>query len=179
MDPVAQSKRGASNGGGPTPSSKPNGVPEWEVGNCVARAQDAPDSFELVECEDDSAVAKVIAKTHSDLLENEPACPPGTDVIVNVERTFGAACLRNLSDPHPGDPGMGGGQLFAGDCIALRGRDIQETRCDASGSTAPQYRVVGLTKNSGDCPPETSDVLELTLSIGQRRYSVICAQSLE
>ncbi|MFJ4091643.1 hypothetical protein ACIPYS_08685 [Kitasatospora sp. NPDC089913] len=91
-----------------------------------------------------------------------PACKDDTDFVLdlgpNLVRASGGiarpglneayACLRNLNAPHPGDPGQGGGPMIGvGDCVVKAtgtdGRAFgRETKCDGTGSSEPEYKVV-------------------------------------
>ena len=179
---------GDGTGNTPEQTTEASAGGEWKVGSCATPdPENPPDGYKVVDCDDASATVKVLALTDPSILGEEPDCPPGTDIILNIETIFGpddedrsglptdTACLRNLSGDHPGDPGMGGGQLVVQDCIALPGGSIEETRCDGTGSLPPEYTVVGLTTSSAECPPQTTDPIELSPSLEQK-FTVICGQ---
>ncbi|MDQ3988527.1 MAG: hypothetical protein M3291_04905 [Actinomycetota bacterium] len=185
---VAVSGCSAGGGGGdPTPTETTAAAGgEWKVGSCATpNPERPPDGYKVIDCDDGAATVEVLAITDAAIL-GEPECPSGTDIIIEIETFFGTddqpgsglptntACMRNLSGDHPGDPGMGGGQLLTGDCIALPGGNIEETRCDGAGQSPPEYRVAALVDNTTLCPPETTDPIELAPSFGQRPYNVIC-----
>jgi hypothetical protein len=97
-------------------------------------------------------------------------CPEGTDVVFQKDGHAGgetqAVCARNLSDDHPGDPGMGGGQLMTGDCVD---KDGHEVACSSDGAR----EVTGLMVGGGECPEGTKDELQLGFD-AQRSYETIC-----
>lgn len=75
-------------------------------------------------------------------------------------------CLRNLQPPHPGDPGVGGGQLLVGDCFNIAaGGEIGEVACDGSGTAAPENRLLAVTATTAECPPETTEPIEVITAL--------------
>ncbi|GAA3442203.1 hypothetical protein [Planomonospora venezuelensis] len=129
----------------------------WRQGACVGRNGSV---FRLVPCgEADGRVISVVGGRPAD-------CPGETDEIVRIRvasetgeqfspslRTDRTACVRNLRQPHPGDPGEGGGVLRPGDCLALRGG---ERPCSASGWYG---RVLALVDRTDECPRRALDAL--------------------
>lgn len=122
-----------------------------------------------------------------------PYCPAGTDVVADgaegplsggrIDGPASVWCLRNLAPPHPGDPGMGGGELVAEDCFALgepggggaeEGATVTEVPC-AGGATAPQYRLRATASRTEDCPAKGSTPIELTTP----RRLVLCGEALD
>ncbi|MCX4755312.1 hypothetical protein [Kitasatospora purpeofusca] len=127
-----------------------------------------PATYGPVPCESLTAVAQVVSRTRTALPRSSvpavkrPACKDDTDFVLdlgpNLARANGRtaqlyekeayACLRNLKAPHPGDPGQGGGPMIGvGDCIvgapAANGDPSgREIRCDATGPSKPQYKIV-------------------------------------
>ncbi|MFJ1792454.1 LppU/SCO3897 family protein [Kitasatospora griseola] len=117
--------------------------------------------YETVPCDSPNAEAKVTKRSGTltgvaAALPRGADCPDGTDValdltqndLTNVTRNRAAwACLRNLHDPHPGEPGGGGGPgIVVGDCVyavksASGSGSVAETRCDGQGEHKPEYKV--------------------------------------
>ncbi len=97
-------------------------------------------------------------------------CPAGTDVVFQKDGQAGgdtqAVCARNLSDDHPGDPGMGGGQLMTGDCVDENGGELA---CSSDGA----HKVTGLIVGTAECPEGSADKLELGFDAA-RSYETIC-----
>ncbi|MFJ8433906.1 hypothetical protein ACIQ9P_21660 [Kitasatospora sp. NPDC094019] len=128
----------------------------------------APAGFGPVPCDSRSAVARVTSRSRTTLATaavravQRPACEDTTDFVLdlgpNLVRASGGiarpgmdeayACLRNLNAPHPGDPGQGGGPMIGvGDCVvkttSTGGKAIgRETKCDGTGGSKPEYKVV-------------------------------------
>ncbi len=123
----------------------------WIEGACVRREGT---TVGLATCDRSSGRVSRIAAA-------PPRCPADTDEFVSLGpgRT---ACVRNTREPHPGDPGNGGGLLRAGDCIAFAGG---ERACAAKGWYG---RVTGVAGSQRQCPQGTADTLKL------RGGSVVC-----
>lgn len=128
----------------------------------------SPATYGPVPCESRTAVAQVTSRTRTAPARSHvpaarrPACKDDTDFVLdlgpNLARANGGtvrpydpeayACLRNLKAPHPGDPGQGGGPMIGvGDCIvrttAADGEPSgREVKCDATGPSKPQYKIV-------------------------------------
>ncbi|MFJ9035681.1 hypothetical protein ACIRF8_03705 [Streptomyces sp. NPDC102406] len=137
------------------------------VGECGSRGRT---SFDEVPCGSESAVARVAARFEGGATVG-PACPPRTDFVLHISEdrpasdengdgtvARGYACMRNLEEPHPGDPGAGGGpRTIVGDCVYTAGEGrVRETACDGSGERAPQYRVRSAVPARPDCPASTA-----------------------
>lgn len=122
------------------PPARPQLTLRWAEGSCASRTGSR---FDLVPC--DAGVATVIAIA-------DP-CPAPTDLVVDIGQGR-TACLRNHRAPHPGDPGMGGGVVRAGDCVTSDGR---ERPCTTKGWYGRAVAVV-----PERCPAGTRDALELS-----------------
>lgn len=142
-----------------------------EIGDCFG--VDPEDLNRLVpeDCDDPAATVEILSMEL--MVASEPECPPGTDVLIEAQQgsVFEGTivglpetwCLRNLEPPHPGDLGMGGGQLLAGDCFYVSaGNEIIEVACDGSGTGMPENRLLAVVESTGECPAETTDPIELT-----------------
>ncbi|HEY3479200.1 MAG TPA: hypothetical protein VGL02_09915 [Streptomyces sp.] len=139
-------------------------------GSCVTEVPADPTGLEnpsSVDCSSPLAVAKVLSREPFDLLKIT-TCPKSSetaDKLWQVNRLgtgkdagkleYAALCLRNLSAPHPGDPGQGGGpNIVKGDCLVTHknvlalstGSDTStvETACNSTGYDAPNYKVIGM-----------------------------------
>ncbi|MGW1869218.1 hypothetical protein ACWCPS_27115 [Streptomyces mauvecolor] len=129
-------------------------------------------------CTSERAVAKVLARRNGPVAKGATVdCPLYTDFVLYVSESVpsaaasgegsvsrGYACMRNLEQPHPGDPGMGGGPYtVVGDCVYAAAEDqVRETPCDGSGAHAPQYRVVSAVATRPECPSSTRLYVQLT-----------------
>ncbi|MEB3965315.1 hypothetical protein OKJ48_34570 [Streptomyces kunmingensis] len=137
------------------------------VGECSSRGRA---SFNEVLCRSESAVARVLARYDGGSAQG-PACPARTDFVLHISESRpssdengdgsvarGYACMRNLEEPHPGDPGGGGGpRTIVGDCVYSAGEgQVRETACDGSGERLPQYRVRSAVATRAACPPDTA-----------------------
>ena len=158
---------------GPDTSEEPGAT--WAVDSCAGpdpTAEDidaATDTYRPLTCDDPEATVTVL-DIQDAVSVAQVHCPTGTDVIFQKDGQAGgdtqAVCARNLSDDHPGDPGMGGGQLVTGDCV---NGDGGEVACSADGAR----KVTGLTVGGGDCPDGSVDQLELGFDPA-RSYETIC-----
>ncbi|MFD2797167.1 hypothetical protein ACFS27_26655 [Promicromonospora vindobonensis] len=147
----------------------------WAVDACAGpdpTAKDAgaaTDTYRPLTCDDAEATVTVL-DIQDAVSVGQAHCPTGTDLVFQKDGKAGgvtqAVCARNLSDDHPGDPGMGGGQLVIGDCV---NEDGQEAKCSAEDTR----KVAGLTIGGSKCPDGTSDRLELGFD-AQRSYETIC-----
>ncbi|MFB9522625.1 hypothetical protein [Streptomyces cremeus] len=132
-----------------------------------------------VSCRSERAAAKVTAR-YNGQAGNGPSCPATTDFVLHISEARppgdtrgdengdgvvprGYACMRNLTDPHPGDPGGGGGpHTIVGDCLyGAGGGQVEETPCDGSGGRSPEYRVSRAVDARPDCPPATRLYVQL------------------
>jgi hypothetical protein len=142
-----------------------------EIGDCLGPDSEDPSGFVPEDCEDPAATVEILAMEL--MAGSEPECPPGTDVLIEAQQgsVFEGTimglpetwCLRNLEPPHPGDLGMGGGQLLAGDCFYVSaGNEIVEVACDGRGTATPENRLLAVVESTAECPPETTDPIELS-----------------
>lgn len=175
--------RGTSGTSSSSPSSSSaSHSGEWKVGDCGGPdPDDAPNGYKAFGCGDPGATFKALDIQAAGFLPDSIQCPAGTDLIIQVSVSYGSSkskgggiptktvCGRNLSASHPGDPGAGGGQLVTGDCVTDTAKEVP---CASAGSGA--YKVLGLTKQTSQCPSGTTEPMRLTLAIG-RPYDVICA----
>lgn len=158
---------------GPDSSEEPTAV--WAVDSCAGpdpSAEDvgaATDTYRPLPCDDPEATVTVL-DIQDAVSVGQVHCPAGADVVFQKDGQAGgetqAVCARNLSDDHPGDPGMGGGQLVTGDCV---NGDGGEVACSADDAR----KVTGLMVGGGTCPDGTADELELGFD-AQRSYETIC-----
>jgi hypothetical protein len=145
-----------------------------EVGECAAAVEGTPWQYVYRPCEDGRATVRLTQT----LTSPPPAgtrCPDGTDTVAQVTQDAGSAggagalwCLRNLSAPHPGEPGAGGGQLMVGDCLgtASNGSSV-EVPCEG-GDPSPDYRVGWMPDAAGACPTESVAAIDLQVPFPAR-----------
>ncbi|MET9520179.1 hypothetical protein [Streptomyces sp. NPDC002994] len=145
------------------------------VGECSSRGRD----FREVSCASEKAAARVLARHEGPHAEG-PACPARTDFVLHISESLsesrssfdedgdgavprGFACMRNLEQPHPGDPGNGGGpRTVVGDCVyTARKGQVKETPCDGSGEMAPEFEVVAAVQRRAQCPSATALYVQL------------------
>ncbi|MFI7414784.1 hypothetical protein ACIBU0_39730 [Streptomyces sp. NPDC049627] len=132
-------------------------------------------SFTEVPCGGERAAARVVAR-HDGTVGDGPLCPGTTDFVLHISeqsRTSdedgdgaipqGYACMRNLTPPHPGDPGGGGGpRTIVGDCVYSSGDgQVRETACDGTGRREPQYKVAKAVDGRAECPLSTALYVQL------------------
>ena len=150
----------------------------YEIDDCAGPDPSrGADAYRQFDCDEDGATVKVIALQPASFGITEPDCPSGTDEIITVETTYSESstsgipsqtlCVRNLTGDHPGDPGMGGGQLKEQDCISAD-ESIAEIPCGPGA-----LKVLAFANSTTECPPETTDPIELQFQVGLD-YSVIC-----
>ncbi|WP_129784172.1 hypothetical protein [Promicromonospora panici] len=158
---------------GPDTSEEPGAT--WAVDSCAGpdpSAEDidaATDTYRPLSCDDPEATVTVL-DIQDAVSVAQVHCPAGTDIVFQKSGQAGgdtqAVCARNLSDDHPGDPGMGGGQLVTGDCV---NGDGGEVTCSEDGAR----KVTGLMVGGAECPDGTVDQLELGFDAA-RSYETIC-----
>ncbi|GAA2661866.1 hypothetical protein GCM10010307_80440 [Streptomyces vastus] len=127
-------------------------------------------SFTEVLCGSERAAARVVAR-HDGKVSEGPACPATTDFVLHISEQKpsagedgdgavpqGYACMRNLENPHPGDPGGGGGpRTIVGDCVYSAGEgEVRETACDGKGEKSPEYKVTSAVEKRTQCPASTA-----------------------
>lgn len=132
-------------------------------------------SFTEVPCTSERAAARVVARQDGRVGDGPP-CPGTTDFVLHISeqsRTSdedgdgaipqGYACMRNLTPPHPGDPGGGGGpRTIVGDCVYSSGDgQVRETSCDGEGRQKPQYEVTKAVDKRAKCPLSTALYVQL------------------
>lgn len=132
-------------------------------------------SFTEVPCTSERAAARVVAR-HDGTTADGPPCPATTDFVLHISEQSqisdedgdgavpqGYACMRNLEQPHPGDPGGGGGpRTIVGDCVYGSGSgQVRETACDGKGARKPQYKVVKAVAERSQCPLSTALYVQL------------------
>lgn len=175
----------------PAPAvSPPLGNTSFARGSCVADDPLASEDTAFlaeVSCTDPGAFAKVVEREAFGVTKasNCPKEAENADRLIQLSRLgtgkdagkpqYAPVCLRNLTAPHPGDPGRGGGpNIIKGDCLVEKksfrlplngpgsGTSTVETACDGTGADAPDYRVIAMGtttivrggKNI-PCPPAT------------------------
>jgi hypothetical protein len=132
-------------------------------------------SFTEVPCTGERAAARVVAR-HDGRVGDGPLCPGTTDFVLHISEQSrgsdedgdgaipqGYACMRNLTPPHPGDPGGGGGpRTIVGDCVYSSGDgQVRETSCDGKAKQQPQYKVTKAVAKRAKCPLSTALYVQL------------------
>lgn len=154
------------------------------IGDCLRPDPDHDGGFLQADCGGGRATVEIV-----DIVEGTgtgPRCPAGTDVVADaaagpvsggrIEGPEAVWCLRNLDEPHPGDAGMGGGELVVGDCFVVAGEgaaDVTEVPC-AGGAQEAQYRLLASASRTEDCPADGSEPIELA----EPRLLVLCGEPL-
>ncbi|MDF9813350.1 hypothetical protein [Streptomyces sp. SPB162] len=192
--------QGAAGGGAgvgsvdPSPAPAPIGAEGTFLAEGACAQSDPLDSYREVACSDPYAIARVTVRFHGlppDASTPSPAtratstaltvragsgCPETTDFVLTVSsgRSPGYACMRKLDDPHPGDPGAGGGpRTIVGDCVYATGAGrVKETACDGSSRNKPGYQVGSIAPDRARCPQGTA----LFVSVGPA--GIGCARRL-
>jgi hypothetical protein len=132
-------------------------------------------SFTEVSCSSERAAARVVARFDGRVGDGPP-CPGTTDFVLHISEQSpssdedgdgavpqGYACMRNLTPPHPGDPGGGGGpRTIVGDCVYSSGDgQVRETACDGKGEKKPEYKVAKAVASRAKCPMSTALYVQL------------------
>ncbi|MBG0817192.1 hypothetical protein [Planomonospora sp. ID82291] len=105
---------------------------QWVAGQCIDARWDVHghdlDStasaigVDAVPCSSGQAAARILKAVGGDEDAALASCPIATDKI-RPAPDGGWICARNLTAPHPGDPGGGSGILRVGDCLYADGDD--------------------------------------------------------
>lgn len=149
----------------------------WAVESCAGpepspTATDGAGTYRPLPCDDAEATVSIL-DIQDAVSVAQLHCPSGTDVVFQKDGQAGgntqAVCARNLSDDHPGDPGKGGGQLAAGDCVDDQGGELA---CASKGA----HKVTALIVSGMQCPKGTADKLELGFD-ASRSFETICLGS--
>ncbi|HET6857712.1 MAG TPA: hypothetical protein VFH94_11540 [Streptomyces sp.] len=162
---------GSAAGSTSTVSPSGYGATFLDVGECSSRGRD----FREVSCGSEKASARVLNR-HDGRPAEGALCPATTDFVLHISESRpafdedgdgavprGYACMRNLEEPHPGDPGRGGGpRTVVGDCLyTAREGQVKETPCDGSGESAPKFEVTDAVARRAQCPPSTRLFVQL------------------
>ncbi|MFG1606841.1 hypothetical protein [Actinoplanes sp. NPDC049265] len=156
---------GVEHGGGPeAPVRPPDYSTPLRESDCVTQAGGGWHKVACSAPEAQAQVTKVSTAEGNQRFTSRPDCPPRTDLAlsqpgnVGGTSTLGYFCARNLREPHPGDPGRGGGTIDAGDCVNVDGKSIDEVPCDGSGGT-PRYQLTQISPKP--CPHGTDQSFSL------------------
>ncbi|WP_157438362.1 LppU/SCO3897 family protein [Actinomadura latina] len=138
-----------------------------------------------VSCDDAAAKAKVVkitgegeASGFTMTSRSEPDCPDRTDGVTNVrgkdtDKHYYEACVRNLKDPHPGDPGAGGAFLSAGDCVSSGSIGFGKEQACAR----PNWygKIIARVDAEASCPAKTLEVMKMrSFGGGDLARPVLC-----
>jgi hypothetical protein len=110
------------------------------VGDCLEHL--AGSKLRKVKCSSSLADARVTQVLKGEALADNSidGCPDDTDGGATF--VSDVACYRNLSSPHPGDPGNGGGVFRAGDCFHVTQSQVTEVKCgDATATETLAFRA--------------------------------------
>jgi hypothetical protein len=158
----------------PGGSTTPTGA--WKAGQCVSSevrvGDQAGKAFRRTGCGETDAKAKVLKMT-STVLMGPTDCPDDTDAMISIDQSGShsikvgqdVACIRNLSAPHPGDVGQGGGVFRAGDCVLdpQQSSKLQEAPC-----ASPHWgTVLRWEADATSCP--TGESYEAVPLFGSKR----------
>ena len=173
-------------GGDDPPAGSEKVTAASSVGDCLRRDPQRPGGYLQAGCATSRATVEI-----TDIVDGDgsgPHCPAGTDALADaaegpvsggeIDGPATIWCLRNLDEPHPGDPGVGGGELVTGDCFVLGAAgaeatsDVRELPCD--GEATPQYELLATVTRSEDCPPRDAQPIEMA----SPRFVVLCGRSL-
>ncbi len=116
--------RGTANAGAERPDEP------LRLGDCVRREDTVGTRYVRVRCTDFRAYGNVIGVVKGSPTGTE-ACAADTDFFAS--QPAAVVCLRQLSGPHPGDPGRGGGVYRSGDCVTTDVTSgVSEVPCDSA-----------------------------------------------
>ncbi|MFJ4968295.1 hypothetical protein [Streptomyces sp. NPDC088755] len=118
----------------PVPTEpEPIGKNAFAAGKCVTAdsAATTSEGYRETPCTDADAVAEVLVRGESSAYESArcPAEAAHADLAIVLtlpvddsgQKQYAPVCLRNLTAPHPGAPGAGGGpNIIKGDCLQER-----------------------------------------------------------
>ena len=169
--------------GGPVVIPDPDAL--VRAGCAAPLTDDDPTDYVGVRCDDPKATVLILDIVGPVDPPGRPSCPFGTDHMIElysppiteplpedddeepeepeVDRIL---CARDLLPPHPGDPGAGGGQIVAGDCIHVTDdEEIVEVPCDGSGDYSADLKILAIVKKPDDCPDGTVEGQEATANV--------------
>ncbi|WP_433040767.1 hypothetical protein [Dactylosporangium sp. CS-033363] len=165
----------------------------WNVGSCIyvsknswtrptpspltpeiKRAIEQSKQYSPIGCDDAKALAKITAVgtvgTAAGGQAGGDGCPDDTDLAVQEKSAVNGSsgkvyCTRNVKDPHPGDPGGGGGAIVAGDCVYVGSTNAARALNDqiAEEACAEGYfgKVTARAADKQGCPAETITRVEV------------------
>ena len=146
----------------------------WKAGQCLSSevhvGDQAGKAFRRIGCDSSEAKAKVTKMTAIVLTGSTADCPEDTDAMVSVDQSGShsikvgneIACIRNLSAPHPGDVGQGGGLFRAGDCIL---DPEQSSRLEETPCASPHWgTVLQWAASTTGCPTGGSTAVVHTVA---------------
>ncbi|NRQ40330.1 hypothetical protein HII36_52190 [Nonomuraea sp. NN258] len=160
----------------PTPVAPP--VDNLIAADCVRKAVEpdgspvsTSDRYQGTRCTDPLAIGKIVGIEAQDeitmRLGRKPRCADHTDFQIEEVTTIPEAltasertiyCIRNLTGPHPGDPGNGGGVIRKGDCLTKGGKELA-----CSTKKGRYWKVVFVREppldKGKDCPNRADDSL--------------------
>ena len=176
-------------------------------GCAVPLTDDEPTDYVGVRCDDPAATLFILDVVRPVEPPGRPSCPFGTDFLIELysppisEVTEEPAedgeepeepvvdrilCARALYPPHPGDPGAGGGQVVAGDCVAVTDDEtVTETPCDGSGDHPAEMKILAVVNHPDKCPDGTVEGQEATANVyplwvelepGAPGYEAVCTR---
>lgn len=118
------------------------------VGDCLEHLPSS--KLKKVKCSSSLADARVTQVLRGEALTDNSidGCPDDTDGGATF--VSDVACYRNLSSPHPGDAGNGGGIFRAGDCFHVTQSQVTEVKCgDATATETLAFRADDTTACGG------------------------------
>jgi hypothetical protein len=116
------------------------------AGDCVRADPFRSQFYVPTPCGDRRVTGRVVALVSGQTAATE-SCPETTDFFAT--RPGRVVCLRRSGDPHPGDPGQGGGVFRRGDCVISDGTTgVREVPC---GSPTVFETVAGRAASAAAC----------------------------
>ena len=134
--------------------SRPDSSPSATVGDCFRPVNGDAVTEQKASCRSSTADIRVTAVVSSLTAGGGEQCPEDTDAVLNGNELGDVAsivCAVGLRAPHPGAPGLGGGILRTGDCVAdpgAVGTTLEEQPCGRPG----QLTVLGRVAADAACP---------------------------